>query len=157
LKNIDFNLGLDTSPDAKWLQTAVMENLEHRTAMNSISGKPDQIQPSADGEDGVAKTELGGYEWIQTDEEVEITLPLGSSKDGVVLTSKDVKMGGLKARYFPRRLLILFREKELLSIDFYSNVDPDSCMWTLDTSGKGVSLVITCEKSDPISWPRITK
>lgn len=157
MKNVDFKLGLDTSPDAKWLQAAVMENLEHRTAMNSISGNPDRIQPSADGEDGIAKTELGGYEWIQTDEEVEITVPLGSSNDAVALTSKDVKAGGLKVKYYPRKLLVLFKEKELVSLDFYSNVDPDGCMWTLDTSGKGVSVVITCEKSDPMSWPRITK
>lgn len=153
MKNVDFKLGLDTSPDAKWLKTAVMDNLEHRTAMNSISGKPDQVQPSADGEDGVAKAEHDGYEWIQTDDEVEITLPLGSS-----ITSKDVKVGGLKVRYYPHKLNVLFREKDILSLNFFANVDPDGCMWTLDsTSGKGVSVVITCEKSDPNVWPRISK
>eukprot|EP00555_Chaetoceros_dichaeta_P003666 CAMPEP_0198249476 /NCGR_PEP_ID=MMETSP1447-20131203/994_1 /TAXON_ID=420782 /ORGANISM="Chaetoceros dichaeta, Strain CCMP1751" /LENGTH=337 /DNA_ID=CAMNT_0043934123 /DNA_START=59 /DNA_END=1069 /DNA_ORIENTATION=+ len=130
MKNVDFKLGLDTSPDAAWLKTAVMENLEHRTAMNGISGSHEKTQPSADGEDGVAKAELGGlYEWTQTDEEVEIVVPLNSSKDEGVLTSKAVKMGGLKVKYYPRRLLVSFRDKELLSLDFYAGVDPDGCMW----------------------------
>lgn len=158
LKNIDFRLGLDTSPDAKWLKTAVLANLERQMAMNSMSGNPDKIQPSADGEDGVAKTELGGlYVWTQTDEEVEITVSLNSSKDEEVFTVEDVKTGGLKVKYYPRRLLVSFRDKELLLINFYSNVDTDGCTWTLDTSKESVSIVITCEKSDPIVWPRIIK
>jgi len=158
LKNINFKLGTDTSSNAKWLQTAVMGNLEHRTEMNNISGRPDQVQPSVDGEDGVAKTELGGlYEWTQTDDELEIVVPLGSTKDGEALTSKEVKIGGLKVKYLPRKLLVSFKGKELLSLDFYANIDPDGCMWTLDANGKGMSVVITCEKSDPISWPRIIK
>eukprot|EP00978_Attheya_sp_CCMP212_P020237 scaffold57656_cov61-Attheya_sp.AAC.3 len=138
LTNVDFKLGVDTSSDAEWLQRATMQNLEYQTAINSISGKTDQVQPSADGEDGVAKAEEGGlYSWTQTDEEIELIVPLGSSADGNdnTLTSKDVKAGGLK---------------------LYASVDPDGCTWTLDTGKKQTSLNISCEKIDAVSWPRIT-
>jgi len=158
IKNVSFKLGLDTAPDSKWLQSATMENLEYQTALNRISARPDQVQPSGDGEDGVAKMEHGGlYSWTQTDEEVEITVPLGSSDDEPVLTPKDVKKGELKVKYYPRKVFVSFQGKELLTLNFFSVVDPDGCTWTLDINKKGISLIITCEKSDSLSWPRITK
>jgi hypothetical protein len=160
LSNVDFKLGVDTSPNAEWLQRATMQNLEYQTAINSISGKTDQVQPSADGEDGVAKAEEGGlYSWTQTDEEIELIVPLGSSADGNdtgALTSKDVKAGGLKVKYNPRSVTVTFRGTEMLNLKLYASVDPDGCTWTLDMGKKQTSLNITCEKIDAVSWPRIT-
>jgi len=155
MKNVDFKLGLDTSPDAKWLQLATMQNLEYQTALNKISSNPDQVQPSADGEDGIAKTENGGlYSWTQTDEEIEITIPLKFVDGQDVVTTKDVKVRGLKVKYYPRKLLVSFQGKELLTLRFFAGVDTDGC-WTLDTNKKDVSVIITCEKIDPLLWPRI--
>jgi len=47
-----------------------MENLEHQTALNQITGT-NEVQASADGADGVAKVEKG-YSWTQTEDELEI-------------------------------------------------------------------------------------
>lgn len=156
LTNADFKLGADTSPNAEWLQRATMENLEYQASMTSISGKTDQVQPSADGEDGIAKTEEGGlYSWTQTDEEIEIVLPLGSTEARNALSSKDVKAGGLKVKYNPRNVNVKFKGVEILNLKLYANIDPDGCTWTLDIGSKETSLVISCEKVDPMSWPRI--
>jgi len=153
LKNINFQLGIDTSPDAKWLQGAMMENLQYQTEMNSLTGKNNEVQPSNDGEDGVAKTENDGlYSWTQTDEEVEIVLPLTKN-----VVSKDVKV-----IFRPKVLKVKYCGKEVLDVDFFSRIDPDGCTWTLDKSGDDdddggvMKVIITCEKVDEVSWPRLT-
>jgi len=157
LTNVDFKLGVDTSPNAEWLQRATMENLEYQASMNSISGKTDQVQPAADGEDGIAKTEEGGlYSWTQTEEEIEIVLPLGSTEAGSALNSKDVKEGNLKVKYNPRAVHVMFKGVDMLNLKLYASIDPDGCTWTLDIGTKDTSLVISCEKANPMSWPRIT-
>ncbi len=153
---MNFKLGIDTSPDAEWIQNATMENLEYQTEMNKITGQGNQLQPSADGENGVAKSEQDGlYSWTQTDEEIEIVLPIASEEEKP-LSSKEVKGRGLKVKYFPRKLAVSFDNKELLCLNLYDSVDPDGCTWTLDVGEKVTSLVITCEKNDAMSWPRIT-
>lgn len=165
LKNINFKLGSDTSPNAEWLMNATMENLEYQTEMNKITGQNTSSNYNdTDGENGIPKTEQNGlYSWTQTDEEIEITLPLVDPSDTAgtttttTLSSKDVKEGGLVVKFFSKRLLVIFRKKEILSLDVYASIDTDGCTWTLDVDGdKGTCLVITCEKSDVISWPRIT-
>jgi hypothetical protein len=157
LTNIDFKLGADTSPDAEWLNNATMQNLEYQSEMNKMTGQGDQFQPSADGEDGIAKMEQDGlYSWTQTDEEIEIIVPLGVDPDGKPLSSKQVKAHGLKVNYFPRKLSVNFKAEEILKLGFYDSVDPDGCTWTLDVGSKATSLIITCEKSNGMSWPRIT-
>lgn len=136
-----------------------MENIEYQTEMNKITGQGDnQLQPSADGENGIPKEEEEGFSWTQTDEEIEISLPLGRGAEGKALSSKDVKSGGLKVKYFPRKLLVSFHKKEILKLDFFASVDPDGCTWTLEVGNdeKETCLIITCEKNDETSWPRIT-
>mmetsp|Transcript_15647 Transcript_15647/g.21422 ORF Transcript_15647/g.21422 Transcript_15647/m.21422 type:complete len:361 (-) Transcript_15647:299-1381(-) len=156
LKNISFHLGADTSPDAKWLKSAMMENLEYQTEMNAITGKKNELQPSNVGEDGIAKNE-GFYSWTQTDEEVEVVVPVKSNDDGSDggggVSSKNVKV-----TFRPKTLKVCFGGKDILSLDFFARVDPDGCTWTLDKSGNGdgAKVVITCEKSDEVSWPRLT-
>lgn len=137
-----------------------MENLEYQAEMNKMTGtgSDQQIQPSADGENGIAKTEQDGlYSWTQTDEEIEIVVPLGVNSDGNALSSKEVKTGGLKVKYFPRKLSVSFRKTEVLSLALYASVDVDGCTWTLDIGEKATSLIITCEKNDGMIWPRITE
>lgn len=130
-----------------------MENLEYQAAMNKISGTT-QLQPNADGENGVAKEEVG-YSWTQTDEEVEIVVPL-QSKDGQAVTLADAKAGDLKVKFLTRKLRIQFRGEELLSLDFFDSIDPEGSTWTLDSGNKHVLLIVTCEKADAMSWPRIS-
>ena len=124
-----------------------MDNLEHQTAMNKLTGM-NELQPTAAGEDGIAKSEAG-YSWTQTDEELEIVVPLISNA-GPVLTSKDARAAGLKVQYFPKKITVHFSGEELLSLNFFASVDPDGCTWTLDPSDKGTSLVVTCEKADGV-------
>jgi len=156
LKNEDFKVGKDTSPDAEWIQNATMENLEHQTEMNKITGKHDLTQPSADGENGIAKEEVG-YSWTQTDEEIEIVVPIPSNDDGKALSSKEVKAGELKVKFLLRKVSVSFQKEDLLSLKLYNAVDPDGCTWTLDVGQKETSLIITCEKGNVTSWPRITE
>lgn len=143
--NTHFKLGVDTSPDAEWLKNAMMENLEYQTAMNQITGK-NETQPAKAGEDGIAKEEEG-YEWTQTDEEVELVVNLSDESTA----SKDIQV-----EYRPTHVHMKIKGEILLRIDFFARIDPDGCTWTIEKSGKDVKIVVTCEKVEAISWPRIT-
>jgi len=144
LTNLSFSLGVDTSPDALWLQKATAENLEFQTEMNKITGRS-ELQQAVDGTDGVAKTEEG-YSWTQTEEELEIVVPLPEGA-----TSKDVNV-----KYLPKSMEVKCKKEPLVSLSLFARVDPDGCTWTLDRDGNNSKLVITMEKADPTSWPRIT-
>jgi len=150
LKNVDFKLDEDTNPNATWLQNAVLENLEHQTAMDKITGKKNVSNNPNAGEEGISKEEAG-YSWTQTTEEVELVIPLTSEK----LTSKEVKANKLKVQYFTKKVIVEYDGKELLKLALYATVDVDGCTWTLDSSDKGTSVVVTCEKMKGVSWPRI--
>ena len=143
------------SPNATWLQKAVVENLEYQKAMNEVTGKKvdDALQPSADGEDGKSKVEQNGlYSWTQTEEEVELSLPLPSSD--VVITSRDIKV-----KFLSNQLSVKCQSIDFFSLDLFSRIDPDGCTWTLERIKKDTTtnLIITCEKVDGVSWPRISK
>lgn len=146
MRNLPFQLGVDTAPDADWLQKATMENLEYQTSLNRITGR-DEVQPSLDGDDGVAKVE-DGYSWTQTEEEVEI----------VVAVPKDTASKDIHVKYLPKSLQILVRKKELLKLELFDRVDTDGCTWTLDRDPKAKEsmLVITLEKGSASGWPRLT-
>jgi len=152
LGNINFKLGIDTAPDAPWLQKGMHENLNHQIRLNKLTaGQIDTqpLQPTNDGEDGVEKKEEEGYSWSQTDEEIEIQVPLLLSA-----TKKNVQV------IFKRNsTLITVRieeEEHNYHIKLYASIDIDSCTWTLDNSSlKKKVLVITMEKSEQLSWPRI--
>ena len=161
MKNISFQLGSDTNPDAEWLRNATMENIEYQTEMNQLTGKNDHpVQPSADGENGIPKKEIEeggggkGYSWTQTEEEIEISLSLGKG----FTSSKEIKLKGLNVKFTTRKVKVVFEKEEVLNLDLYDCVDPDGCTWTLelgDKVEKETFLIITCEKSNEMSWPRI--
>ncbi len=162
LYNVDFTKA-DTTSDRQWLDRAVMENLEYQTALNQITGRTNDVQPDVAGENGVAKAEEG-YTWTQTEEEVEIVVPLPDDSDagsGKCMTSIEAKGRGLKVKFYPKKIVVEFAGKELLSLDFFARVDPDGCTWTLDggngkSSSTSTLLVVTCEKVNETSWPRIS-
>lgn len=143
--NKDFKLGEDTSPDAPWLKAAVTENLEHQARQNAMTGGATRDQPSNAGENGVAAEE-DKYRWTQTEEEVEMVVPVGPTT-----TAKDVEVV-----FRPKsvRTRVKTNHEKDFAVDLFAAVDPDGCTWTLDKAlGE---LVITCEKSESVSWPRIT-
>ena len=145
LRNMSLTVA-DTAPGAPWLQRAVMENLEYQTQMNRISGKTGETQAGVDGQDGVAKTEQG-YEWTQTEEEMEVTMSLPKG----IVASKDVKV-----KFLPQTLKVLCALKEVLALRLFERVDPDGCTWTMESDGgDGKKLVLTLEKVEQAMWPRI--
>lgn len=144
LTNVSFTLGEDTSPEAPWLQKATMENLEYQQAMNQITGRS-ELQKAADGTDGIPKSEEN-YSWTQTDDEVEVVVPLPTGS-----TSKDVNV-----KYLPTKVEVKCRKEPLVSLSLFARVDPDGCTWTLDRDGDESKLVITIEKADATTWPRIS-
>ena len=116
--------------------------------MNQISGRSNTYQPSIAGEDGIAKDE-NGYKWTQTDEELEINVPISSD----TLTKQ------IKVDYLPTHIQVWLQKEMVLRIDLFSRIDPDGCTWTIEKGSKNEKksvLVITCEKVEAISWPRIT-
>jgi hypothetical protein len=121
-----------------------MENLEYQKAMNEMTGRS-ELQQAVDGTDGVAKSEEG-YSWTQTDDEVEVVVPLPNGA-----TAKDANV-----KYLPKSIEVKCRKEPLLALSLFDRVDPDGCTWTLERDGDECKLVITMEKANPTSWPRIT-
>jgi hypothetical protein len=87
---------------------------------------------------------MQGYKWTQTDEEVEIIVGIGS------LGKKEIK-----AVFLPHSVKV--NKGELLNLELFAHVDVDGCTWTLEKTGDTSNLVITLEKCEAVSWPRVTK
>jgi hypothetical protein len=136
-------LGEDTSFDAPWLQPATMENLEYQKSLNRITGRS-QVQKAIDGEDGIAKAE-DDFLWTQTEEELEVVVPL----------PVDVKSTDVQVKYLSQSMQVIRQKEPLLSLSLFERIDPDGCTWTLDRDGEEQKLVITMEKVEAASWPRI--
>jgi hypothetical protein len=131
-------------PASEWMRRAMSENLEQQRLMNSVTGS-DRTQDANDGEDGKAKVEKEGYSWTQTGEEVELVVGVGA------LAKKE-----LKVQFLGQSVKV--NKGELLALELFARVDPDGCTWTLEKAkGGGSNLVITLEKSEEVSWPRILK
>ena len=148
LKNCSLVLGFDTAPDAPWLKAATAQNLEYQLEMNRLTGRSnDTRQPAVSGSDGTAVAEQG-YSWTQTEDELEVVVPL--SED---VTSKD-----LSVKFRPQNLQVFQRQEPVVSLPLFERVDVDACTWTLDRGGSEdmpKRLVITMEKGEQALWPRI--
>lgn len=122
------------------------ENLEHQSNMNKLTGKVGELQPLADGEDGIAKEEEE-CRWTQTNDEIEVvcTIPLISSRD-------------VKVRFLPSSVEVVIKKVEAFKIGFYARIDPDGCTWTIEKKGDAnVDLILSCEKVEPVTWPRLKR
>jgi hypothetical protein len=142
VKNISLLLGPDTAPDALWLRSATAENLEFQMEMNRITGRSD-TQPDKVG-DGKSKQE-DGYSWTQTEEELEVAVPL--PKDAV---AKDVKV-----KFLSQSIELSCKKETLVAIRLFEKVDVDGCTWTVDKSKDDLSIVVSMEKVEQAFWPRI--
>jgi hypothetical protein len=120
-----------------------MENLEYQTSLNNVTGRS-EVQKAVDGEDGIAKAE-DDFSWTQTEEELEVVVPLSAD-----IQSKDVQV-----KYLPRSFQVKCRKEPLISLSLFERIEPDGCTWTLDRDGEEKRLVITLEKVEAASWPRI--
>jgi hypothetical protein len=80
--------------------------------------------------------------------EVVVSLP---SKEA----SKEVTSKELNVKFKPQFLQISCRKEPLVNLELFERVDMDGCIWTLEKGGETPKLVITMEKMEQASWPRI--
>lgn len=140
LVNVSLTLE-EANLQADWLQSATMDNLNHQMQMNEITGSK-AGQPSVAGLD--ASKHEDGYEWRQTEEELEVTLQLPTET-----TSKSIKVNF-------RPTLLDIQCTSSVSIPLFERIDVDSGTWTLESSTGGKKkLVISVEKAEAALWPRI--
>jgi len=146
MEHLNFELGKDTSPDAEWLKQAATDNLEKQLQMNQIMGVSSQ-QPNVDGSDGVVKEEVG-CSWTQTEEELELVVPLPSA---------DAKSKDVQVKFKPQSVVVTFggQKELLLDLELFERIDVDSGTWTMDRKNNNVNLVATMEKVEQALWPRI--
>ena len=151
-ENEGFDKTEDMAPDAKWLLNAVRENVERQMQENAATGRQD-FQPAADGTEGKAKVERKGFTWIQEEDEVELTVPLPDVGEAPA-TKRDVKVV-----YRSQSVSIKLRGVEVLNLELFAPVDVDGCTWTMDqrSDGHDSKIVVTCEKLNATTWPRISR
>jgi hypothetical protein len=143
ITNLPFRLGMDTAPDASWLSRATMENLEYQSAMNEMTGRKDARQANVAGSDGQAQQE-DGFQWTQTEEEIEISIPLATGTK-----SKDVQV-----KFRPHHFSVqVDKLPKVTETRLFEHVDMDGCTWTIDRDTN--TLIITMEKVDAALWPRL--
>jgi hypothetical protein len=143
----------DCHPRAPWLQQAATDNLEYQMELNQITGKQGTTQPAVAGSDGVAKTEDGGkYSWTQSEEELELVVPLNTYSNDTTVAAKDVSV-----QFKPQKIQVNQHKEPILLIELFERVDVDGCTWTLDkgSDGQNPKLVVTMEKMEQALWPRI--
>lgn len=144
-RNLSFFLR-DTYPDAEWMQTATMNNLQHQLERNKLTGQSNARQPSVPGSDGHA-AHGDGYSWTQTEQELEVhvRLPL------------DALARELQVQFRPQSLKVLRQgHGEVISLPaLFEKVDVDGCTWTLESSSDFRKLIITMDKMEEALWPRI--
>ena len=90
-----------------------------------------------------------GYSSTQTEDELEVVVPL-SSED---VTAKD-----LSVTFRPQNLQVFQWKEPVVSLPLFERVDVDACTWTLDRGSSEdhpKRLVITMEKCEQALWPRI--
>jgi CS domain len=155
LKNLSFVLGPDTVFDAPWLRAATAQNLQYQQQLNQSTGRTDVRQAGVAGSDGNVKQE-DGYTWTQTEQEIEILVPLPF--DAI---SKHVLV-----KFHPLRVDVLYQKEPITTVQLFERVDVDACTWTLDNNAATTSasgdqqqplkrLVISMEKLEEAYWPRI--
>ena len=120
--------------------------------LNKVTGRQGELQPSHAGTEGIAVDVKGKegnnlYSWTQTEEELELMIPL----------SQKIPKGGqlnknlIKVTNTNMTVTVKYNGDRLLYVKLYSNIDVDGCTWTLD----GFNLVVTAEKSSDEVWPRL--
>ena len=136
VRNISFLVGEDTAFDAKWLQSATEQNLEYQIEMNRLTGR-NETQPDIAGTDGKNKIEEG-YSWTQTEEELEIVVPL--PKDTI---SKDINVN-----FNPQTIKLNYQKEPKVLIKLFHRIDVDSGTWTLEKGADKNKVVISIEKAE---------
>jgi len=157
LHNIDIEKEDIIETNKEWLVRAPQENVAWQQAMNEITGRKGESQPTHAGTEGVAvqvESSEGGnecsYSWLQNDEEVEITLLLSKKVEGGEKNKANKSL--IKVVFHPQKIMVKYNGESILEVKLYSRLDVDGCTWTLDKD----NLVVTGEKaSEGEIWPRL--
>jgi len=148
LRNIDIETTDIIDTTSEWMVRAPSENVAWQQMLNEVTGGQGDSQPSVAGTDGVAAESTDGlYSWLQNDEEIEITVSLSKKIEGGSSVNKSL----IKVSFQMQKIIVKYSSETLLELKLYSKLDVDGCTWTLD-SGK---LVVTAEKSNEETWPRL--
>lgn len=141
MRNVDLRVE-ETSSSADWLRRAATENYDYSLGMRQIHDAIEAKGGAVIGrgkDDGEERTSSdGAYRWSQTDQDVEISVPV----------PEDTKSKEVKVKFLPRQLVVTVRDTTL-DLTLFAPVRPDECNWTLS---KGV-LSITMEKVSEGRWP----
>lgn len=154
LHNIDIVKEDIIDTQREWLVRAPQENISWQQAMNGITGRKGESQPSHAGTEGkavqVESSEGDGgcsYSWLQNDEEVEITVSLSTK-----VVEKKLDKSLIKVVFHSHKITVKYGGESILVVKLYSRLDVDGSTWTLDKD----NLVVTCEKaSEGEIWPRL--
>jgi len=138
--NVDVRVE-EVKDGGEWVERAAVQNLEYQAGTMGVS---DERQAVVDGMDGTEQ-EAEGYSWTQTNDEIEIRVKIPATPKPTVT-------------FRPMTLRVSVGCDVKVALELYARVDMDGCTWTLETNKDKQNekvLVITCEKSECVTWPRI--
>jgi len=128
---------VEAKPDSKPSAEKVTD-VEVKDGDAEEEDDPNKIKPNA-GNGG----DMEGYSWIQTLEELTVTVPVPGNmkgKDVVVdITKTNLKVG-------------LKNKPAILEGKLSKTVNAEDAIWTLETTPAGKSIVITMEKTNQMEW-----
>eukprot|EP00041_Stephanoeca_diplocostata_P031757 m.997616 g.997616 ORF g.997616 m.997616 type:complete len:372 (+) comp24022_c1_seq24:70-1185(+) len=135
--NVDFHVK-EMDPGARWVQTAVTENLQ-RQALENRSGGMVAEEITHRGGDGA------GYTWEQDPSDLEIKVPVP-----VGIKGKDITV-----KFAPASVKIAVKGAPIdLDLQLLSKVATDGCTWSLSD---GVLCVSMEKATDGETWSALVK
>jgi hypothetical protein len=159
LHNIDIKTEDVVNASSEWIVNAPRENMEWTQALDEATGgtyrNNNQNQNvTNDGTDGVPVKVQGddgcSFSWLQSSEEIEVTVSLLSDDD--TKEGKSTNKSLVKVAFLRKKLVVKYNNTILMELELYEEIDVGGSTWTLDKD----KLVITCEKADGGKiWPRI--
>ncbi|EJK68973.1 hypothetical protein THAOC_09814 [Thalassiosira oceanica] len=145
MRNVDIDTEDIVDTSREWLAKAPSENIAWQQEVNKVTGRQGDLQPNHAGTEGVS-VDAEGYSWTQTEEEIEITVPLSDVTNGEALNKKLIRV-----TFLANKVTVKYNSGVVVDVGLYSRLDVDGCTWTLD----GENLVVTGEKLSEEIWPRL--
>lgn len=149
MQSVSFTLD-EFSSTAPWVLQAPAENAQYNAGLSEFNSLKEKQIGYLTPEEKEAKEKEQGYRWVQTEEELEITVdvPEGTTTKGlqVTIASSSLKVS-LKSD----------TSKPLVDLKFFAAVRADDSTWTLGKDKKGAHVQVTLEKVDGKTWSRLEK
>lgn len=137
----------DLDSSQAWIQRAQVENFQFHEAMGQVTDQMEASNVGAPvGSDGrVTEDETKAFTWTQTEEDVEVTVPV----------AKVVNKKKLKVVLSRQRISVKYDgdEKVEMEVPLFAPVDAEESSWSLSDG----QVVFSLEKARQDSWPQIRK